>query len=56
METQKTQNSQSNHEKEEWSWRNQLTWFQTILQNYIESSRKFGTGTKTNGTKQKAQR
>ena len=34
METQKTPNSQSNLEKEEWIWRNQLTWFQTILQTY----------------------
>ena len=25
IETQKTQNSQSSHEKEEWSWRNQAS-------------------------------
>ena len=30
METQKTLNSQ----KEEWNWRNQLSWVQTILQSY----------------------
>ena len=34
METQKTPNSQSSLEKEEWSWRNQPSWFQFILQNY----------------------
>ena len=34
MESQKIPNSQSNLEKKEWSWKNQLTWFQTIVQNY----------------------
>ena len=34
METQKTSNSQSNLEKEEWNWRNQHAWIQTILQSY----------------------
>ena len=34
METQKIQNSQSSLEKEEWSWRNQPSWLQTILQSY----------------------
>ena len=34
METQKTLNCQSNLEKEEWSWRNQPSWLQTILQSY----------------------
>ena len=34
METQKTPNSQSNHEKEKWSWRNHTPWLQTILQSY----------------------
>ena len=34
IETQKTQNSQSSLEKEEWSWRNQPFWFQIILQSY----------------------
>ena len=33
-ETQKTLNSQSNCEKEEWSWRNQPHRRQTILQSY----------------------
>ena len=33
-ETQKTLNSQSNCEKEEWSWRNQPHRLQTILQSY----------------------
>ena len=35
METQKTLNSQSSLEKEEWSWRNQPSWLQFILQSYI---------------------
>ena len=35
METQKTLNSQSSLEKEEWSWRNQPSWLQMILQSYI---------------------
>ena len=34
METQKTPNSQSNPEKEQWSWRNQAPGLQTILQSY----------------------
>ena len=32
MEIQKTLNSQSNLEKEEWTWRNQPAWLQAILQ------------------------
>ena len=45
METQKTLNSQSSLEKEEWSWRNQPpgSGYTTKLQ----SSRQYGTGTKT---------
>ena len=34
METQKTPNSQSSLEKEEWSWRNQAFWLQVIVQSY----------------------
>ena len=34
MEAQKTPNSQSNLEKEKWSWRNQAPRLQTILQSY----------------------
>ena len=34
MEIQKTSNSQNNLEKEEWNWRNQPAWLQTILQSY----------------------
>ena len=30
----KTSNSQSNLEKEEWNWRNQPAWLQTILQRH----------------------
>ena len=34
MEIKKTSNSQSNLEKEEWNWRNQLARLQTILQSH----------------------
>ena len=34
METQMTPNSQSSLEKEEWSWRNQASWLQIMLQSY----------------------
>ena len=34
LETQKTPNSQSNLEKEEWSWRNQPSWLHITLQSY----------------------
>ena len=34
MEAQKTLNSQSSLEKEEWSWRNQASWLQIMLQRY----------------------
>ena len=34
METQKTLNSQSNLEKEKWSWRNEAPWLQSLLQSY----------------------
>ena len=36
METQKTLNSQSSLEKEEWSWRHQTSWLQVILQSYSQ--------------------
>ena len=35
MEIQKTSNSQSNLEKEEWNWRNQPASLQTILQSTV---------------------
>ena len=38
MEIQKTLSSQSNLEKENWSWRNQAPWFQTILWSYNNQS------------------
>ena len=38
METQKTPNSQSSLEKEKWSWRNQPSWLQVILQSYIQDN------------------
>ena len=34
MEIQKTLNSQSNLEKEEWKWRNQPAWLQALLQSH----------------------
>ena len=34
MEIQKTSNSQSNLEKEEWNWRNLPAWLQTMLKSY----------------------
>ena len=34
METQKTLNTQSSLEIEEWSWRSQPSWLQIILQSY----------------------
>ena len=34
MEIQKTSNSQSNLEKEEWNWRNQPAWLQDLLQSH----------------------
>ena len=34
MEIQKTSNSQSNLEKEEWNWSNQPAWLQIILQSH----------------------
>ena len=58
METQKIPNSQSSLEKE-WSWRNQPSCLQIILQRKLQSSRQYDTGTKTEiqtiGTRQKAQ-
>ena len=38
METQKTLNSQSCLEKQEWTWRNQPSWLQIILQSYNQDS------------------
>ena len=39
MGTQKTPNNQSSLEKEEWSWRNQASWLQVILQSYSHQDR-----------------
>ena len=56
METQKTLNRQSRLGKEEWSWRNQPLY--TLYTTKLQSSRQYGTGTKTeiqtNGVRQKA--
>ena len=46
MEIQKTSNCQSNLEKEEWSWRNQLAGLQALLQSHSHQN-SIGTGTKT---------
>ena len=40
-ETQKTPNSQSSLEKEEWSWRNQASWLQVILQSYSHQDSRY---------------
>ena len=40
MDTQKTPNSQSNLEKEKWSWRNQAPQLQTIPQSYSNQDSK----------------
>ena len=40
MKTQQTSNSLSNFEKEEWSWRNQPSWLQIILQSYSHQDSK----------------
>ena len=45
METQKTLNSQSSFEKEEWSWRNNLSTSDYTTK--LQSSRQYGTRTKT---------
>ena len=47
METEKTLNSQSNLEKEEWNMRNQFYHLQTILHTQLQSSRQYDTGRKT---------
>ena len=46
METQKTPNSQSNLEKENWSWR-KLMFLTSEYTTKLQSSRQYGTGTKT---------
>ena len=46
METQKTPNSQNSVEKKEWSWRNQPSCLQIILQRKLQSSRQCGIGKK----------
>ena len=38
MKIQKTSNSQSNLEKEEWNWRNQSAWLQALLQSHSQDS------------------
>ena len=54
METQKTPNSQSHLEKEEWSWK-ESTFLTSDTTTKLQSSRQYGTSTKTeiqnNGTR-----
>ena len=45
MEMQKTLNSQSHTENEEWNWRNQPDF--TDYATKLQSLRQYGTGTKT---------
>ena len=47
METQKTPNSQSSLEKEEWKWRKESTFLTADYTTKLQSSRQYGTGTKT---------
>ena len=47
METQKTSNSQSNLEKEEWNWMEESTCLTSGSTTKPQSSRQYGTGTKT---------
>ena len=58
MEIQKTSNSQSYLEKEEWNWRNQPAWLHTLLQSHShqDSMVLAQTEIQINGTKQKAER
>ena len=46
METQKTLNSQNNLEEEKESWRNHAPWLKTDYTAKLQSSKKYGTGTK----------
>ena len=46
MEIQKTSNSQSNLEKEEWNWKKSAC-LTSVSTTKPQSSREFGTGTKT---------
>ena len=61
METYKTPNSQRNPIKAKWGWRNQVPWFQTILQSYTNQNSMVVAPTKKkyksiNQTGQKAQK
>ena len=55
METQKTPNSQSSLEKEEWKWRKESTFLTADYTTKLQSSSQYGTSTKTeiktNGTR-----
>jgi len=46
METGKTPNSQSNLEKEKWSWRIRLPDFRLYHKAILQSSKQYGTDTK----------
>ena len=47
METQKTPNSQSSLEKEEWKWRKESTFLTADYTTKLQSSRQYATSTKT---------
>ena len=47
METQKTPNSQSSLEKEEWKWRKESIFLTADYTTKLQSSRQYATGTKT---------
>ena len=46
MQTQKTMYSQSNPEREKWSWRESGSWTSHDITK-VQSSKQYGTGTKT---------
>ena len=60
METQKTSNSQSSLEKEEWSWMEDASFLTSGYNVKLQSSRQYGSDTtteiQTNGTRYEAQK
>ena len=60
METQKTSNNQTNTEKRKWNWMEESGSLTSDYTTKSQSSKQYGTGTKTeiqiNGIRQKAQK
>ena len=59
MEIQKASNIQSNLEKEQWNWRTQPAWLQSLLQSHTHQDSMVMAPRQEiqiNGTKEKAQR